>query len=253
MEGLVFYSISSSVVVWLLLPDALLWQVRYFLVHSWMLIVSFWLWLCHSPILLSSCQCPKSFRMLDYLFTIATGYLMTGRAWMLFLEHLFYPLKVFGCSWPSCIFIMVSFSLCDTQIVRAVHPLFTTTWLSLNALSQNPKQRLSGSAIQFLIHSWCRAWSVWLLNFCICVHSHSFNKLDVKVQREQCLLKVINAHVCQFITDAAFLTLFPLLFYLSLLGLFEKIFDVLEMFFMSIQLVGGFPCAASISFSPTCQ
>lgn len=178
---------------------------------------------------------------------------MTGRAWMLFLEHLFYPLKVFGCSWPSCIFIMVSFSLCDTQIVRAVHPLFTTTWLSLNALSQNPKQRLSGSAIQFLIHSWCRAWSVWLLNFCICVHSHSFNKLDVKVQREQCLLKVINAHVCQLITDAAFLTLFPLLFYLSLLGLFEKIFDVLEMFFMSIQLVGGFPCAASISFSPTCQ
>lgn len=92
-----------------------------------------------------------------------------------------------------------------------------------------------------------------MLNVCICVHSHSFNKLDVKVQREQCLLKVINAHVCQLITDAAFLTLFPLLFYLSLLGFFEKIFDVLEMFFMSIQLVGGFPCAASISFSPTCQ
>lgn len=82
MEGLVFYSISSSVIAWLLLPDALLWQVRYFLVHSWMLIVSFWvmaLTLTNPPFLLSV---PVEFQDagLHVQLTIATEYLMTGRA-----------------------------------------------------------------------------------------------------------------------------------------------------------------------------
>lgn len=101
--------------------------------HLWMLIVSFWLWLCHSPILLSSCQCPKSFRMLDYLFTYPAYYCnwvsddwqgldVVSGAPVLPSEGVWLQLTILHFHLSS-----VSFSLCDTQIVRAVHHLFTTT------------------------------------------------------------------------------------------------------------------------------